>query len=275
MVWSTHTVEADGERVVKTFRPGDHAEHAREWRALCLLHIHAPGLAPVPLASDPAVERPVIVMSRLPGTPLRGALADPARTAALARAVRRLHTCVPPGAVRSLPPRPDRASALLRRVPGWLAEGHADRTRGVAAQAVERGISWLGSSRVGEDDPPGVPVVFGPGDGNLANYLWDGQRVRAVDFEDSGRSDRAFELAEITEHVSSREEGGLDVPLFLGHFPLTRAEAARYDDCRRLLSLVWLFLLLGDASGPGSRNPPGAAEHRAAHLLRLLDGANV
>ncbi|MGQ4515905.1 phosphotransferase [Streptomyces sp. DW26H14] len=270
MVWSTHTVEIGVDRVIKTFRPGDHAGHAREWRALGLLHAHAPGLAPEPLAVDADAARPVIVMSRLPGTPLRGSRTDPARTAALARAVHRLGSCIPPDAVQSLPPRPDRASELLRRIPRWLDDGRMEAARGEAARAVEHGIAWLGSTDMGEDDPPDVPVVFGPGDGNLANYLWDGQRVRAVDFEDSGRSDRAFELAEITEHVSSREEGGLDVPLFLERFALTPAERARYADCRRLLSLVWLFLLLGDASGSRRRNPPGAVGHRAAHLLRLL-----
>jgi thiamine kinase-like enzyme len=36
--------------------------------------------------------------------------------------------------------------------------------------------------------------VVAHGDPNLANYLWDGTRVRIVDFEDAGRGDRTVEL---------------------------------------------------------------------------------
>jgi Ser/Thr protein kinase RdoA (MazF antagonist) len=114
-----------------------------------------------------------------------------------------------------------------------------------------------------------VPPVFGPGDGNLANYLWNGCRVQVVDFEDSGRSDRAFELAEITEHVGCWVERPLDVSGFLGRFDLSRAEAARLGECRRLLALVWLFLLASDDS-ENPRNPPGTAERQAGRLLDLL-----
>ncbi|MEU1387219.1 MULTISPECIES: phosphotransferase [unclassified Nonomuraea] len=49
-------------------------------------------------------------------------------------------------------------------------------------------------------------------DGNRANYLWDehDRRVRLVDWEDSGRNDRAFELGELCEHIS-RLDGPLAV----------------------------------------------------------------
>ncbi|MEV5979702.1 aminoglycoside phosphotransferase [Streptomyces sp. NPDC052114] len=114
-----------------------------------------------------------------------------------------------------------------------------------------------------------MPPVFGPGDGNLANYLWDGARVQVVDFEDSGRSDRAFELAEITEHVGSWVEHPLDVPTFLGYFDLTAAEESRLRDCRRLIALVWLFLLAFDHENV--RNPAGTTERQADRLRALLD----
>ncbi|SCK39874.1 aminoglycoside phosphotransferase [Streptomyces sp. WMMB 322] len=121
---------------------------------------------------------------------------------------------------------------------------------------------------------PGRPArrtgVFGAGDGNLANHLWDGTRVRIVDFEDSGRSDRVFELAEITEHVGSWAEQPLDVRAFLGRFALTAQESARLRDCRRLLALVWLFLLSFDAARERPRNPPGTAERQARRLTALL-----
>jgi hypothetical protein len=40
--------------------------------------------------------------------------------------------------------------------------------------------------------PRGTEVVLGQGDCNLANFLWDGPRVRIVDFEDSGPSGGHF-----------------------------------------------------------------------------------
>jgi hypothetical protein len=66
--------------------------------------------------------------------------------------------------------------------------------------------------------------------------------------------------------VGSWVERSLDVPSFLGQFDLTPAEAERLDDCRRLLALVWLFLL----AGGNPRNPPGTAERQAGRLLELL-----
>jgi len=49
----------------------------------------------------------------------------------------------------------------------------------------------------------GHHAVLGHGDPSLANFLWDGGRIRLVDFEDSGPSDRTFELAILTEHISA------------------------------------------------------------------------
>lgn len=134
---------------------------------------------------------------------------------------------------------------------------------------MESGARWLAREGERRLSAAEVPSVFGSGDGNLANYLWDGARVRVVDFEDSGRSDAAFELAEITEHVGSWVEHPLDVSGFLGRFDLSPAEVARLPDCRRLLALVWLFLLAGeDAAAP--RNPPGTAKRQAGRVLALL-----
>ncbi|MFD9129209.1 hypothetical protein [Kitasatospora sp. NPDC059571] len=59
------------------------------------------------------------------------------------------------------------------------------------------------------------------------------------------------------------------MPLLLRHLDLAPAEAARLTDCRRLLALVWLFLLaLDDPERP--RNPPGSAARQARRLLDLL-----
>lgn len=266
--WSTHAVALGPASVTKRFRGGDPGRSAREWRALGLLHRYAPGLAPEPLHADLGAAEPTVVMSRLAGRPLRGAPLDGGRIAALAAAVTALHHALPPDVLASVPPRPGRQGELAGLVRSWYGRIRPQAGEPVGA-AMDAGLDWLSRCPPHTGDLHGVPGVFGPGDGNLANYLWDGTRVQVVDFEDSGRSDRAFELAEITEHVAAWVEHPLDVPLFLGHFDLAPAESARLPGCRRLLALVWLFLLAFDAAGP-RRNPPGTADRQAARLLALL-----
>jgi hypothetical protein len=48
-------------------------------------------------------------------------------------------------------------------------------------------------------------------------------------------------------------------------------EWARLLECRRLLALVWLFLLVLDEAGQSPRNPPGTVERQADRLCALLD----
>ncbi|MDH6580766.1 hypothetical protein P3T29_006460 [Kitasatospora sp. MAP5-34] len=90
-----------------------------------------------------------------------------------------------------------------------------------------------------------------------------------VDFEDSGRSDRVYERADIAEHASLWVDSGFDIARFLGLFDLDNAQARRLRECRRLFSLLWLLVLaLEDPSSP--RNPAGTAERQAQRLLGLL-----
>ncbi|MCH6160188.1 phosphotransferase family protein [Streptomyces marispadix] len=244
-------------------------EAEREWRALELLAEHAPGLAPEPLAYEPAAGAPVIRMSRLPGAPLLGQPLDEAAVHALTAAVRALHSALPPPVLAAVPRRPVLVRALRARIRSWTPLVRVP-ANGQTRAALDLGLRWLAGSDL-DEAAPDVPQVFGTGDGNLANYLWDGSDVRIVDFEDSGRSDRAFELAEITEHVGSWIDGPLDVAAFLRGFALTAAEAARLRKCRRLLALVWLFLLCLDETREQPRNPPGTARRQARRLRALLD----
>ncbi|MGB6457172.1 MAG: phosphotransferase, partial [Streptosporangiaceae bacterium] len=108
-----------------------------------------------------------------------------------------------------------------------------------------------------------VPRVLGQGDANLANFLWDGELVRIVDFEDSGVSDRAFEVAVLVEHVSAWRDGGLDADRFITGFDLSAAERAQLADWRRLLALYWLLRLHQRADVSG-------VPRQAARLLSLL-----
>src|SRR3984957_10285479 len=103
-VWSTHGVELLPDRVVKRYRHWAEREHEREWRALTLLPKYAPGLSPDPLELDR--DSPALVMSRLPGTVLRGGIVEPAQISALAAAFTELHHSVPPHVAPAPPGRP-------------------------------------------------------------------------------------------------------------------------------------------------------------------------
>jgi Ser/Thr protein kinase RdoA (MazF antagonist) len=112
-------------------------------------------------------------------------------------------------------------------------------------------------------------MVLGQGDPNLANFLWDGTDIRIVDFEDSGASSRAFELAILVEHVSTWSEGGLDSDAFLAMFDLTTAELATLRAFRRLAALFWL-LKLQSRSDTGPPDRDDALKSQAERLLTLL-----
>lgn len=266
--WDTHTVELGPHHVTKRFHGADRGSSEREWRALGLLSSYAPGLAPVPREADLTAAEPVVVMSRLPGEPLRGHALDGEVINALAAAVKTLHSALPPDVLAAASLRPGHQRDLTAHLRSWAPQARV-RARDEVGAAMDQGLRWLARSGM-EAAPQDVPRVFGAGDGNLANYLWDGSRVRIVDFEDSGSSDRAFELAEITEHVGAWVDRPLDVASFLARSDLTAAESARLKECRRLLALVWLFLLSFDEDRENPRNPPGTAERQARRLNDLL-----
>ncbi|MEU4578191.1 aminoglycoside phosphotransferase family protein [Nonomuraea sp. NPDC023979] len=249
----THAVEVRGDVVTKRYKEEKLGAAEREWRALTLLARYAPGLAPRPISNEGGV-----TMSRIDGVPLRGLADAPAHAADLATALAELHAAVPPQVLAGVPVRRWGPQALAGQVGQWCEQW---QPRDPAAdRAVSEGRRWLERWRPSEGDPP----VLGAGDGNLANFLWDGERVRIVDFEDSGRSDRVYELAELSQHVSMWVDGEVDV---LRHVELTAAERARLRECSRLHALTWLFLL----SGEGPRNPPGTFRRQVERVLAVLE----
>jgi Ser/Thr protein kinase RdoA (MazF antagonist) len=200
-------VDAGRGVVIKRFRSWDRREPAREWIALLLLAEFAPGLAD--LTADP----PVIEMSRLPGAPLGGTPLSAAQADALALALDRLWNAVPRARLTD-PDGPGlNASQLTRHVTGMLAAHHTMDDRALVRHAWEAGTNWFSSGAL--DGLNGGAVVLGQGDSNLANFLWDGTQVRIVDFEDSGPSDRTFELAVLVEHISAWSDAGLSADAFL------------------------------------------------------------
>jgi thiamine kinase-like enzyme len=111
--------------------------------------------------------------------------------------------------------------------------------------------------------------VLGQGDGNVANFLWDGERCRLVDFEDGGLSDQAFEIADLVEHLSVWLRSVLVTEDLLRLLAPDPDAAVRVRQARRVLAFYWLNMLL-----PGKlahrRNPPDSCERQARRLLQLM-----
>jgi Ser/Thr protein kinase RdoA (MazF antagonist) len=263
--FTTHVIDIGDDQVVKRFRSWDRGEHLREWQALTLLASYAPGLAPTPLSAGLASVPPQIRMARVPGLPLDAEAVTPGQLDAVAAAIGRLHTAIPRDVVAGLHPQPWLAAGAVRQIRSIADGRRADDADGLPRAAFCAGVSWLG--RATDPRPEPHSVVFGQGDGNLANYLWDGEQVRLVDFEDSGRSDRAFELAAFAEHLSVWHDAGVETGPLLGRFELTRAESARVFFFRRAFAFYWLVKLLDQRE-----NRRDTLDRQAGRLLTILDG---
>jgi len=249
LLWMTptHAVELSGTTLTKRYISWARDEPGREWATLELVSRHAPDLVPRPLEQCSAP--PSIAMTVVPGVPLGGSLTRP-QLDALGGALQTLWSIppddLPPIGMPALVDRVRTGLAVLRDVPGVI---------GSAAGG------WLDNTADELTDVPDPVVAHG--DPNLENYLWDGTRVRIVDFEDAGRGDRAVELANLVEHLSGR---GTDWTGFAERFAV---DPDRFHAARCLWAGFWLTLI-----GPGgpseARNPPGTAEGQAGRLLGLV-----
>jgi Ser/Thr protein kinase RdoA (MazF antagonist) len=265
---TTHFLEVRGDVVVKRFRSHARGEPRREWRALSMLARYAPDLAPAPVHAALDAEPPVVAMSRLPGDAMGTQPLTADEITAVAASIGRLHRAAPPGVLDAIEPMPFGPVTAVARVREMAAALGLPEDP-AARRALRCATAWLELGQVERAAARGCTAVFGHGDANLANYLHDDGTVRLVDFEDSGRSDRAWELAIFTEHLSVHGRGQVPADLVLGHFETGAAERADIREYRRLLATFWLLMLL--PGGPSHRrNPPGASQHQAFRLLDLL-----
>jgi Ser/Thr protein kinase RdoA (MazF antagonist) len=262
---TTHVVHIDRGRgvVTKRFRSWDRGEPEREWTALTLLAEHAPGLSPQPIHAALAADPPVIEMSFLPGTPLAGLPLSAHQVHALSLTLERLWSAVTPAAL-TMPAR--NPSAFMAQVRNLVTGPHERPLDEFTCQALQEGTDWLERTRFeGLGD---LQVILGQGDPNLANFLWDGTDIRIVDFEDSGPSSRAFELAILVEHVSVWSDSGFDSDALVALFDLTSAELAMLRGFRRLAALFWLLKL--QSRNAYQRDGDDALNRQAKRVLTLL-----
>jgi aminoglycoside phosphotransferase (APT) family kinase protein len=265
----THSLDIRDDVVVKRYTSWGRGEPRREWAALTLLAEHAPGLAPVPVEAALEAHPPMIVMSRLPGHVLRGEHATGEQITAMAAALNRLHQ-IPARAVEAVEPAPWGPAAAVDKTRAWAGKQPGLGDDPLVREAFRAGVAWLDSTAPDKLTVNPLPPVLGLADGNRANYLWSGDegRVRLIDWEDSGRGDRAFELGEVCEHIS-RLDGTLDADQLLPHIDLAPGEARRVRDFRRLIALGW-FLQLGPGGPATPHNPAGTLERQAERILQLL-----
>ena len=256
------------ELAIKRYGSRHRGEPEREWSALTLLADHAPGLAPLPVRANLAGEPPVITMSRLAGEPLAVPLSA-AQVTVLAEAVATVQAAVPRRVLMGLPPRAGHPAEFLEEVRARYATPPRPDADPVVRQAFGSAMGWL--AHIGPYDLVGAEVrpVFGTGDGNLANYLWDGSQVRFVDFEHSGRSECVFELAEVTEHISVGAAREDVLRAVLERVDPTAEEQRLLGNCRLLHACYWLHSVLHD-DPDRPRNPLGTLERQAARVLTLL-----
>jgi aminoglycoside phosphotransferase (APT) family kinase protein len=258
IVVSTHALTFSGPVLTKRYRSWDRGEHRREWLMLQHIHRHAPELVPQPVSADLQASAPSITMTVLPGVPLKGTVSA-RQLDALVVAIKQLWAV----------PREGLPAACSWRSSLPFARRLTDGPRPaepVTAAAYDAAVAWWdGPDPALLQTPPSVSVL-GHGDANLANYLWDGHRIRIVDFEDAAISDPATELAILVEHLSARH---LDADGFCTRFDVDRV---RLRAGRRLWAMFWLRLLL--PGGPAeARNPSGTADTQARRLLDLLSAS--
>ena len=256
----THELLIAGSTITKRYTSWTRGEPRREWRVLNLVHRHAADLVPHPLSAQLEAIPPAITMSVVPGQPLHGCM-SPAQIDALTAAVKRLWTVPQDAAPRRVPATNDLDLART------LTAGPRP-ARGLTAAAYDAATAWWNGPdpAVLQADPPAT--VFGHRDPNLPNYLWDGQHIRIVDFEDAAVSDPATELAILLEHLSARQ---LNTRALCDHFDV---DPGRLLAARRLWAMYWLRLLL--PGGPSHHhNPAGTADAQARRLLHLMDNGGT
>ena len=262
---SSHHVFGVGARVVKLFRPHDRHEPEREWEGLAIAF--GLGIGPRPILFDPVGELPAVVMTRVAGLPRAAALLSPDDIAAIGRAHVAIHAAPRSPSTPLAINHPARIRARTRAaLQSHLIPQAAPE---IVQLAWARGGAWLASpDATSLDEPP--RLAFCRGDPNLANYLFDGDDLRLVDFEDCGVNDPAFELADMAEHLNSRAVPETAWELLQDVFELAPPDRTRFRLGRRLAALFWLTILVLREASARARGPE-TAEEQAGRVVELLE----
>jgi hypothetical protein len=232
----------------------------REWTTLTLLAHRGHPRVPHPVWRSPWDDGPAIAMTFVAGEPLGDADLLPQQLDAITEALADLYSITPADVREPVAEVATPAPAMLHRIrAAWAAPDAAHDP--AHQQAVQLWQRWAHGP-----DPETIlcgraAQVLGRGDPSLANVLWDGAQVTLLDFEYSGWTDPAYELADLVEHPQSRATPDQTWHTYINRFPLDPAAQARHRAARRMLALFWLARW-----SPGSARHT-AQEHRVEHLL--------
>lgn len=220
----------------------DHRHRAhREWQTLTLLTRRGHPRTPHPVWRSPRQDRPAIAMTFVAGAPLAGTCLQPRQLDALAAALADLYSITPADVAEPVAQVATPAPAMLQRVRDDCATPSSGPSAGPGRlQLLEFWRRW--SSGPDPQTLLRTPTtqVLGRGDPSLANILWDGAELTLLDFEYSGWTDPAYELADLLEHPESRATPDLTWNNFVDRFDLDPDARARHRAARRMLALFWL-----------------------------------
>lgn len=270
MVASTHRLHIVDGVVEKHYRSWEQGEPEREWDTLVLLDRVLPDFAPRPIERRWDDGGPVVVMTRVPGTPLGDRPLAAVQVAAVADALTRLHG-LGVASLDGVPARNLGCEEMLERVRAWSAGIGYDGASARVVEALTAGREWLVERAAAELEPEHPCPVLTNADGNLGNYLWDGRRCRVVDFEDAGLSELGYEVADLLEHLSVSLGCQIEPESFMARLGLDGAGRVHVRRCRRLFAIFWLLMLL-PGNPAHARNPVGSLERQARRTLDLLGG---
>lgn len=233
--------DLDGRALCLKLPVDDRRRAEREWRALTLLSRRGKPTVPEPVWRSERPERPAIVMTYADGASLGSDPLAPPQLDALAGALTDVYAITPDAVAESFPDVVTPAPVMVTRVHRTWAELQATTDPEVAADRHDLFVAWRRWYSGPEPQRLIAPTAraFGRGDPSLANLLWDGTRLTLLDFEYSGWTDPAFELADLVEHTQSRATPDHTWDQLIERFDLDPAARERHHAARRLMCLFW------------------------------------
>lgn len=212
---------------------------SREWVGLRILNEFGVQGAPRAYALSSSSEVKFLVMEWISGSSLGECHLSRPQIGALADITKAVHSISPAEVGDSLWAcfwDPERRLSDFPRQIELLKDNPAEQAVEVASLAKD----WL----KGADPQILVELeepVFSRGDHNLANCLWDGDKLWLVDLEHIGWHDPVIDLALLTEHVQARRTPHDEWLWFIEQFALTKRQRKRLVAAQRQISLSWLI----------------------------------
>jgi aminoglycoside phosphotransferase (APT) family kinase protein len=237
----------EGPACIKLYKLDERRRPEREWHALTLLAAHDVPSVPRPLWREDDADSPAVGMTLVTGTAIPDEAPDhrDASLAGLIETWRHIHAVRVEGSLADFV-RIDSADHYVERITDIWAKQLADhRTDPLTPQLDALLDHWSDS---GDQQLLAEPQAqtFSRGDANLLNWLHNSAtgKTACVDFEFSGTSDPAFDLADLVEHISGRtftDDVWSEVVEALGES--AGAFTRRFRAARRTCALRWLAVL--------------------------------